>query len=65
MPETDLSSLHALEIKALRAYESERVGILSYGQLEANTGLGGGQIRRAVEWLVLKSPQNRVQPRWR
>jgi len=55
MAETDLSSLHALEIKTLRAFESERDAILSDGQLETNTGLGGGQIRRAVEWLVSKS----------
>ena len=55
MPHIDLSSLHALEIKTLRAFESDREVTLSDGVLAEATGLGAGQVRRAVEWLISKS----------
>ena len=53
MPEIDLSSLHALEIKALRAFGSDS-DTLSDGQLAETSGLNPGQVRRAVEWLISK-----------
>jgi phenylalanyl-tRNA synthetase alpha chain len=55
MAEVDLSSLHALEIKTLRAFEADPGAVLSDGRLETSTGLGAGQVRRAVEWLISKS----------
>lgn len=55
MAEIDLSSLHALEIKTLRAFESDPKAVLADGRLAALTELGPGQVRRAVEWLVSKA----------
>ncbi len=55
MAEIDLSSLHALEIRTLRAFESNVDAVLSDGELGRSTGLGAGQVRRAVEWLISKS----------
>lgn len=54
MADVDVSSLHALEIKTLRAFEADRAAVLSDGALETATGLGAGQVRRAVEWLISK-----------
>lgn len=48
----DLASLHALEIRILRAYEHHADAALSDAQLQQ--GLGEGQVRRAVEWLISK-----------
>ena len=55
MAEGDLASLHALEIKTLRAFETDKGASLSDSRLETHTGLGAGQIRRAVEWLISKA----------
>ncbi|MDA0709276.1 MAG: phenylalanine--tRNA ligase subunit alpha [bacterium] len=54
-PSIDLESLHALEIRSLRAFENDAGTPLSDGQLQDGSGLGEGQIRRAVEWLISKS----------
>lgn len=50
----DLSSLHALEIKTLRAF-SEGAETKSDGELAAASELEAGQLRRAVEWLLSKT----------
>ena len=51
----DLASLHALEIRTLRAYESNAGAEQSDTQLQQSSGIGEGQVRRAVEWLISKS----------
>ncbi len=48
----DLSSLHALEIRILRAYENNIRAEQSDIQLQR--GMGEGQVRRAIEWLISK-----------
>ena len=55
MAELDLPSLHALDIKTLRAFESNRDAIQSESWLGSSSDLGAGQIRRAIEWLISKS----------
>ncbi|MBS12558.1 MAG: phenylalanine--tRNA ligase subunit alpha [Gemmatimonadetes bacterium] len=55
MADVDITSLHALEIKTLRGFESDSASVQSDGALGEATGLGAGQIRRAVEWLISKS----------
>lgn len=50
----NLSSLHALEIKTLRAF-SERPETKGDGELAAAAELEAGQLRRAVEWLLSKA----------
>ena len=51
---TDLSSLHALEIKTLRAFETCEEHELTDAVLPEAAGIGPGQVRRAVEWLRSK-----------
>jgi phenylalanyl-tRNA synthetase alpha chain len=51
----DLASLHALEIRTLRAFADNADGQLSNAQLKIASELGEGQVRRAVEWLISKS----------
>jgi phenylalanyl-tRNA synthetase alpha chain len=50
----DLASLHALEIRTLRAYEGNETDVLTDAALPQAAGIGPGQIRRAVEWLISK-----------
>ena len=50
----DLASLHALEIRILRAYQNNASAEQSDAQLQSGAGLGEGQVRRAVEWLISK-----------
>ena len=50
----DLSSLHALEIKTLRAFDGREDTEINDAGLPAAAGLGPGQVRRAVEWLRSK-----------
>ena len=47
----DLASLHALEIRILRAYQNNASAEQSDAQLQSGAGLGEGQVRRAVEWV--------------
>ena len=54
-PSADLSSLHALEIKTLRAFNDCDGNALSDSRLPETAGIGPGQIRRAVEWLRSKN----------
>ncbi len=51
----DLSSLHALEIKTLRAFECREDHQITDAGLPEAAGIGPGQIRRAVEWLRSKA----------
>jgi phenylalanyl-tRNA synthetase alpha chain len=51
----DLASLHALEIRTLRAFENNANAEQSDVQLQSASGIGEGQVRRAVEWLISKS----------
>lgn len=51
----DLASLHALEIRTLRAFENNATADQTDAQLQSVSDLGEGQIRRAVEWLISKS----------
>ncbi len=50
----DLSSLHALEVKTLRAFDGREDTEINDAGLPAAAGLGPGQVRRAVEWLRSK-----------
>ncbi|MCZ6632783.1 MAG: phenylalanine--tRNA ligase subunit alpha [bacterium] len=50
----DLSSLHALEIRTLRAYEGQPDAERTDATLPDAAGIGAGQLRRAVEWLLSK-----------
>ena len=50
----DLASLHALEIRTLRAYRDRKDADCSDAALLEASGLGPGQLRRAVEWLLSK-----------
>ena len=50
----DLASLHALEIRTLRAFENEANTEQTDTQLQSGAGIGEGQVRRAVEWLISK-----------
>jgi phenylalanyl-tRNA synthetase alpha chain len=50
----DLESLHPLEIRTLLAFEGQDRPERSDGELLGLAGLGSGQIRRAVEWLLSK-----------
>ena len=50
----DLASLHALEIRILRAYQNNASAEQSDTQLQSGADLGEGQVRRAVEWLISK-----------
>ena len=50
----DLSSLHALEIKTLRAFEPREDHEVTDADLPQAAGIGPGQIRRALEWLRSK-----------
>jgi phenylalanyl-tRNA synthetase alpha chain len=51
----DLASLHALEIRTLRAFENNASAEQSDAHLQSAADLGEGQISRAVEWLLSKS----------
>ncbi|MGA1195684.1 MAG: hypothetical protein ACO36I_04170 [Candidatus Latescibacterota bacterium] len=51
----DLASLHALEIRTLRAFENKAHAEQTDAQLQNESGIGEGQVRRAVEWLISKS----------
>ena len=51
----DLSALHALEIRALRAYRGQERAECSDDALLEVADIGAGQLRRAVEWLISKS----------
>jgi phenylalanyl-tRNA synthetase alpha chain len=51
----DLTSLHALEIRTLRAYESQPEGEYSDATLPEAAEIGPGQVRRAIEWLISKA----------
>jgi len=51
----DLPSLHALEIRTLRAFENNANAEQSDVQLQSASSIGEGQVRRAVEWLISKS----------
>ncbi len=55
MPDVDLSSLHALEVRTLRGFEHAPEAVQLDTDLEASSGLTAGQLRRAVEWLVSKT----------
>lgn len=48
----DLSSLHALEIRTLRTFESD--GERTDAQIQHMSDINEGQLRRAVEWLLSK-----------
>ena len=50
----DLASLHALEIRTLRAFENNASDEQSDTQLQRGADIGEGQVRRAVEWLISK-----------
>ena len=50
----DLASLHALEIRILRAYQNNASAGQSDAQLQSGADLGEGQVRRAIEWLISK-----------
>ena len=50
----DLSSLHALEIRTLRVYEGKEEDEQTDTALPAAAGIGPGQVRRAIEWLISK-----------
>ena len=50
----DLASLHALEIRTLRAYENQTDAELSDHQLQQTANMNEGQVRRAIEWLLSK-----------
>ena len=50
----DLSSLHALEIKTLRAFEPREDHEVTDADLPQAAGIGPGQVRRALEWLRSK-----------
>ena len=50
----DLESLHALEIQTLRAFVNRDGAEHPDGELLSVSGLGPGQFRRAVEWLLSK-----------
>ena len=52
--DVDLESLHALEIRTLRAFENQKSDERPEGELLSSSGLGPGQLRRAVEWLLSK-----------
>ena len=51
----DLEALHALEIRALRAYRNREKGDSTDTDLLQASGIGPGQLRRAVEWLISKN----------
>ncbi len=51
----DLESLHALEIRTLRAYKDREDADHSDVDLPGAAGIGPGQLRRAVEWLLSKN----------
>ena len=53
-PLIDLASLHALEIRILRVYQNDANAEQSDAQLQKGAGIGEGQVRRAVEWLISK-----------
>ena len=53
--ELHLESLHALEIRLLRAFESKEAESLSDDDLPEAAGIGPGQVRRAAEWLLSKA----------
>jgi phenylalanyl-tRNA synthetase alpha chain len=53
--DTNLEALHALEIRVLRAFEGRESDVLRDDTLPDLIGLGAGQVRRAVEWLLSKS----------
>ena len=50
----DLSSLHALEIRTLRVYEGKEEDEQTDTTLPEAAGIGPGQVRRAIEWLISK-----------
>jgi phenylalanyl-tRNA synthetase alpha chain len=50
----DLASLHALEIRTLRAYAGKETETRTDEDLPEAAGIGPGQVRRAVEWLISK-----------
>ena len=50
----DLESLHALEIRTLRAYRGREEAECSGADLLSASGIQPGQLRRAVEWLLSK-----------
>jgi phenylalanyl-tRNA synthetase alpha chain len=50
--QTQIESMHPLEIKTLRAFNSEPV--LALEQLETSTKLDTARIRRALEWLLTR-----------
>ena len=50
----DLSSLHALEIQTLRVYEGKEEDEQTDTTLPEAAGIGPGQVRRAIEWLISK-----------
>ncbi len=50
----DIASLHALEIRTLRAYEGRTSDTFPDAALPEAAGIGAGQVRRAVEWLLSK-----------
>ena len=52
--DVDLESLHALEIRTLRAFEDQESAERTDGEMLGLSGLGPGQLRRAVEWLLSK-----------
>lgn len=51
--DTQIESMHPLEIKVLRAFSGAPV--LGIGQLEPATGLDAARIRRAIEWLLTRN----------
>jgi len=50
----DLGALHALEVRALRAYEPCAHAARAETDIHDAAGLSPGQLRRAVEWLLSK-----------
>ncbi len=50
----DLASLHALEIRTLRAFEHDASAKQTDAQIQSGSNIGEGQVRRAVEWLISK-----------
>lgn len=50
--ETQIESMHPLEIKTLRAFTA--TSVLGNEQLETMTGLDSARIRRALEWLLTR-----------
>ena len=56
----DLSSLHALEIRTLRAFEPREDHEITDAVLPEAAGIGPGQVRRALEWLRSKGLVNVV-----